>query len=93
VRRWTLNSYYKLPDGVVYHGDALEILPTLADNSVDLILTDPPYMISREMSISRKPNYKFKGPDINFDYGEWDKIWDNEDEYYEWNFSWLKEAV
>ena len=30
-------------DATLYLGDALEVLPTLADNSVDLILTDPPY--------------------------------------------------
>ena len=27
----------------LYHGDCLEVMPTLADNSVDLVLTDPPY--------------------------------------------------
>ena len=26
-----------------YHGDCLEVLPTLEANSIDLILTDPPY--------------------------------------------------
>lgn len=30
-------------NAMLYLGDALEVLPTLADNSVDLILTDPPY--------------------------------------------------
>ena len=25
------------------HGDCLDVLPTLADNSIDLVLTDPPY--------------------------------------------------
>ena len=28
---------------VIYHGDCREVLPTLADKSVDLVLTDPPY--------------------------------------------------
>ena len=27
----------------LFHGDCLKVLPTLADNSIDLILTDPPY--------------------------------------------------
>ena len=27
----------------LYHGDCLAVLPTLSDNSTDLILTDPPY--------------------------------------------------
>lgn len=30
-------------DCTLYCGDSLAVLPTLADNSVDLILTDPPY--------------------------------------------------
>jgi len=27
----------------LHRGDVLEILPTMADNSVDAIVTDPPY--------------------------------------------------
>jgi len=27
----------------ILHGNNLEVLPTLADNSVDSIVTDPPY--------------------------------------------------
>lgn len=30
----------------ILHGDCLELLPTLADNSVDAVLTDPPAGIS-----------------------------------------------
>lgn len=33
----------ELDNAVVYHGSNLDILPTLADNSVDSIVTDPPY--------------------------------------------------
>ena len=29
----------------IYCGDSLEIMPTLADESVDFILTDPPYLV------------------------------------------------
>ena len=32
-----------LEGATVYHGNNLDILPTLADNSVDSIVTDPPY--------------------------------------------------
>jgi hypothetical protein len=34
-------------DGMVrlYHGDCLDILPTLSDGSVDAVVTDPPYGI------------------------------------------------
>jgi DNA modification methylase len=36
---------WKSPDGDVrlYLGDSLAVLPTLADASVDCIVTDPPY--------------------------------------------------
>ena len=30
----------------LYKGDCLEVLKTLPDNSVDLLLTDPPYLLS-----------------------------------------------
>lgn len=36
-------TYYEEPAGVIYCGDCLEILPLLPGNSVDLVLTDPPY--------------------------------------------------
>jgi site-specific DNA-methyltransferase (adenine-specific) len=32
-----------LPNATVYHGSNLDVLPTLPDNSVDSIVTDPPY--------------------------------------------------
>lgn len=32
----------------VYHGDCLELLPTIPDGSVDVILTDPPYGIDAD---------------------------------------------
>jgi len=33
----------ELDNAVVYHGSNLDVLPTLPDNSVDAIVTDPPY--------------------------------------------------
>jgi site-specific DNA-methyltransferase (adenine-specific) len=40
--------YHQTEHGILYHGDCLDILPTLADKSVDLVLTDPPYGIDLE---------------------------------------------
>lgn len=37
--------YQKTEHGVLYFGDCMEIIPTLADKSVDCIITDPPYGI------------------------------------------------
>ena len=41
----TLNDYLYYQDdaGEIYCGDCLEIMPLLADKSIDLCLTDPPY--------------------------------------------------
>ena len=35
----------KWPNGSIHHGDCREILPGIKSDSVDLILTDPPYFI------------------------------------------------
>ena len=39
----TLKPYYEHGGVTIYNGDCLDVLPRLPDNSVDLILTDPPY--------------------------------------------------
>lgn len=38
-----MNPEIKLPGATIYHGSNLDVLPTLPDNSVDSIVTDPPY--------------------------------------------------
>jgi len=38
-----LKPYYRDTDISLYHGDCLELLPTLPENSIDAIVTDPPY--------------------------------------------------
>ena len=35
-----------VPDAVLYHGDCVEIMAKMADESVDLIVTDPPYLVN-----------------------------------------------
>jgi site-specific DNA-methyltransferase (adenine-specific)/modification methylase len=57
-------------------GDCLELMKGIPDNSVDLILTDPPY------NIARKNNFHTMGRS-GIDFGEWDKGFDQ--------FSWLEE--
>ena len=42
-----MTPYYDDGKGIViYNGDNTSVLPTLAENSVDAIVTDPPYGIS-----------------------------------------------
>lgn len=38
-----MNGMIQLPLNSVLHGDAVEILKTLPDNSIDLVVTSPPY--------------------------------------------------
>ena len=40
---WQLKQMQSLPLNQVLHGNSLEVLKTLEDNSVDSIVTDPPY--------------------------------------------------
>jgi site-specific DNA-methyltransferase (adenine-specific) len=41
-----VKPYYDHGGIIIYHGDAREVLPTLADKSVALVCTDPPYGLS-----------------------------------------------
>jgi DNA modification methylase len=43
-----LTPYFKDATVTLYHGDCREVLPTLAPESVDLIVCDPPYGVSWE---------------------------------------------
>lgn len=40
-----MTPYYEDDAVTIYHGDALEILPTIPAGSVDAVITDPPYII------------------------------------------------
>ena len=60
--------YHETEHGILYCGDCLDILPTLADKSVDLVLTDPPYGIGAS-------NKSFRSGKGWADYG--DETWDN----------------
>ena len=75
-------------------GDCLELMKELEDESIDMILTDPPYMISREAKIARSRNPlkrgKYKGNDISLMFGEWD-IFETEDQYWEFIYAALEQ--
>lgn len=62
----------------LYNGDCLEILKTIPDKSVNLVLTDPPYNVSVETKKNGKRS-------VN----KWDKI----DNYVDWSILWLKECA
>ena len=60
---------YQLDNHIIFHGNALEILPTLADHSIDLIFADPPYNIGKRFA-----NFIDKWPSDEA-YLEWCKKW------------------
>tara|TARA_A100001515_G_scaffold115245_1_gene96816 strand:- start:469 stop:1164 length:696 start_codon:yes stop_codon:yes gene_type:complete len=59
---------------VLKHQEGLEFLSGIADNSIDLVLTDPPYEISRSTgflnSNGEKTIERFK---MSYEFGEWDE--------------------
>jgi len=92
-----VSDTYKYNQSVFYLGDALEILKTIPDNSIDCLVTDPPYFISQEgKEISRK-NLSSKthkrNSNIKLDFGEWDRYWEDEEDFFRWTEEWFREVV
>jgi DNA modification methylase len=54
------------------HSDAVSFLNTVPDGSVDLVLTDPPYVISKKTGFESVVNgvQRFA---VSMDFGDWDK--------------------
>lgn len=63
--------------------DCMEYMKTIPDQSIDLILTDPPYLISKNSNFHTMPDRKNKRTGTNF--GEWDKNFTNDD--------WIKQCA
>lgn len=59
----------------IKHTDAIQLLSTIKSGSIDLILTDPPYVISKEsgMQQCRDNNVPNQPLAIQTDFGDWDK--------------------
>ena len=63
-------------------GDNSEVMKGIPDNSIDLMVTDPPYNISKKNNFATMKRYnQYEG----MDFGEWDKGFNQ--------ISWLKYAV
>ena len=58
------------------NADFKTFVPTLDDNSLDAVITDLPYCISKKNSLSTMKNRPFRQ---GIDFGEWDKDFDTED--------------
>lgn len=86
-------SYSFGEDYLFINADCLEVLKDIDNESIDCILTDPPFMIRVELKIRRGMNKaKFKGKDIVVGW-DWDSDWGNIGVYVKWVRMWLKECV
>lgn len=78
----------------IHQGDCLELLKQIEDNSINLIIVDPPYNISklndnRDRSKLNSPIMRRESP-LKYDFGEWDNK--TRDEFLEFTKNWLKEC-
>lgn len=88
--------YFETDNGILYCADAIKVLKKLPESIIDLLITDPPYMISQEGGkiIRNLKHYIWKRQkDIGLDFGEWDRQWQNLDEYFQWTEEWFKECI
>ena len=74
-----------MPSGVLYLGDALDLLAQLPAESVDCVWTDPPYMLSNGGITC------VAGRMVSVDKGEWDKSRGLEADH-EFNLQWTREC-
>ncbi len=72
-------------DFMLYKRDTLELLPSIPDNSVDLIFADPPYFLSNGGTTCQS------GKRVEVHKGEWDKS-QGADENHAFNRRWLEEC-
>lgn len=61
-----MKIYFQSPPVTLYQGDCLDVLRTIPDKSVHLILTDPPYHATKKANITGDRNFK-----TDRDYLEW----------------------
>ncbi len=79
----------------IYHEDCLELLTKISNESIDCIVTDPPYIISKEGSkIGRNyQHYEWKREsNIKQDFGKWDRDWLTDKDYFDWVAEWFREC-
>ena len=70
----------------ILHGDSLDILKTLPDNSIDMVFADPPYNMQLGGDLHRPDNSKVDAVTDHWDQFETMKAYD------ELSKAWLKEA-
>jgi len=68
---------YEEKDIQLYLGDCLEIMKSIPDKSIDLVLTDPPYGIGMDNQKVRtkpnRPNTYLRVGELQYEKADWDK--------------------
>jgi site-specific DNA-methyltransferase (adenine-specific) len=59
----------------IHNAEGLEYLDTVADNSIDLVLTDPPYIISKETGMNKHYNKVKQNEKQNVEFVKTEKEW------------------
>ena len=78
-----MKIYYKKDNITLYHGDTLELLQSIKENSVDMIFADPPYNLSNDGFTVHA------GKMVSVNKGKWDKSngFDND---YKFHYEWIQ---
>lgn len=85
-----VQPYYQDEAVTIYHGDCREVLPSFANDSVEIAVTSPPYNLVREWS-GGGPNSKMK--QLERRYEEWYDDSLPEDEYQELQKTVIRECL
>lgn len=85
MKRKLPKPYYSKNGVTLYKGDSLKLLKKIEDESIDLILADPPYFLSND-GITCK-----SGKMANVNKGSWNKINELTDKH-NFNREWIKEC-
>jgi len=76
------NRYFETENGILYKGDCIEIMNKFKDESINCVVTSPPYN-KGYWSRNRNPNNGFKTKSRRIDYGVFDDCMYPED-YTKW---------
>jgi site-specific DNA-methyltransferase (adenine-specific) len=84
-------KYFHIPKDKIVCGDTLNLIKNLPDKSVDLVIADPPYNLSKGSHIN------FQASGLNGFGGKWSKVMENWDnlplvDYFKFTVDWLSEA-
>lgn len=70
---------------IIYNGDALEILKTIPENSIDLVFADPPYGLAKKKGLGWKYSKHITLQET------WDMF--TKDEFFDFNLRWITESL